>query len=507
MERYGFPPYHQFFDSGTVTPEVHVNKINAEGPTPLFQETAQGSEDQNIDGDSAISKQAGRNARNGNNVVANGKQHSKAGKKMSGKYVKHTDPTFSIHTEKKLESISGLCKGYVSRSPMLMFPSSLKLNAERKFTFALSTFTVTFTHHAWGASIPLVLLIWVVILMSLRGEFWKFIDYFNPVKHMGMHQVGTINVLDSSTGAKPNWFYEVQKQPQNVNLSLRNMLETDYWPLQHVNNPYIKQQPHPPRRDIKYGKKYRVAGILNGTFVELQLDCGAFVSAISLQKAKELGLTIVDGPSKTAGAANGSVEFKKQTTTCLDIGALCLDVTFMVMEHDSWRPDMILLGASLLETVKAKLDFDKNYMLLYDRYPIRMFTSSGDLRRYVDCVKVNYISNKRTPVLADRLAILKPNESKSVKIKLDPKDRLSLQNTDLYFCADIQTNGCEARDLFIDKKFPWHQSDVEITITNTTNLHKIVRENDIVGSFKPVIFKKCTTGLAGINSHSKSNDN
>ena len=166
---------------------------------------------------------------------------------------------------------------------------------------------------------------------------------------------------------------------------------------------------------------------------------------------------------------------------------------------------MILLGASLLETVKAKLDFDKNYMLLYDRYHICMFTSSGDLRRYADCVKVNFISNKRTPVIADRLAILKPNESKSVKIKLNPIDRLSLQNTDLYFCADIQTIGCEARDLFIDKNFPWQQSDVEITITNTTSLHKIVRENDRVGSFKPVIFKRCTTGLAKIKS--QGNDN
>ena len=182
-----------------------------------------------------------------------------------------------------------------------------------------------------------------------------------------------------------------------------------------------------------------------------------------------------------------------------------MDVTFMVMEHDSWKPNMILLGAGLLETVKAKLDFDKNYMLLYGRYPIRMFTSSRGLRHYIDCVKVNFISNKRTPALADGLAILRPHKSKSVKIKLNPMDRLFLQNTDLYFCADIQTDGCEARDLFIDRKFPWHQSDVEITITNTTNLHKVVRADDRVGSFKPVVFKRRTTGLAGTESRNKRN--
>ena len=132
-----------------------------------------------------------------------------------------------------------------------------------------------------------------------------------------------------------------------------------HWPTVDNYFPLDQQREQPEiYSDKKMGDRYTIVALINGMAQQFQVDSGAFLSTISKKLAMDLGLKLYRVPRIAARAATGHLSINESTTISLDFGIVKANVSFAVVSHPNYDPNLILLGSNALKDLSVVADFD-----------------------------------------------------------------------------------------------------------------------------------------------------
>ena len=252
--------------------------------------------------------------------------------------------------------------------------------------------------------------------------------------------------------------------------SLRNLWETHKWPIRHDDN-QIREQPHFQAKKGE-GARYSVVIIINNTILDAQIDSGSFASCMSKRMAQKLGLHVKESEPIWAKTASGRTQFCHTTHAQTDFGTFSADITYSIATDESW--DILLIGSSTLEALKANINFEKSIMRIMGAFTVRMFQGPVESRKYMMTIKTTQISLSAIKLQNDKLIRLPPNSKTEVTLFVERLEAVALENTYTFFEGKQLTNGVRSADLLIDAKFPWRTKPLRLNINNYSEEHKII---------------------------------
>ena len=271
--------------------------------------------------------------------------------------------------------------------------------------------------------------------------------------------------------------------PLGKQKSIRNLWETHKWP-RRIENTQIREQPF-FRAKKSEGARYSAVIVINNTILDAQVDTGSFASCMSRRLAQSLGLPITKSEPIWAKTASGRTQFCHTTHAQTDFGTFSADVTYSIATDESW--DILLIGASTLEALKANINFEKSTMKIMGAFNVKLFQGPVESRKYMMTIKATQISLSAIEVYNKKLIRLPPKSRIEANLFVERLQAVALENTYSFFEGRPLTEDVRSTDLLIDAEFAWRTKPLEIGIINDTNEHKIIFPGSLLGTLKPVV--------------------
>ena len=197
------------------------------------------------------------------------------------------------------------------------------------------------------------------------------------------------------------------------------------WPLN-----LEKEQPTVKTIGQLIGPKYRLICSMNAKLVVMTLDTGAFGNVIHKKMARRLGLHMVPAETVTARSGGGLVETNKVTTVMVDFGSCRVKLIFYVVEAETYRENLIILGAPGMEVLKLNMDIGNKIMLIHGKFPVRIYTDMDEaLEEKMSRIQEEYVSFTQTEVRTQEIIVIPQYSAKIVNVEMSQMDARKLDDT------------------------------------------------------------------------------
>ena len=107
---------------------------------------------------------------------------------------------------------------------------------------------------------------------------------------------------------------------------IKNLTSVNHWPTTSDEYPLSLQREsmHIDKSHYEHGSKFKIVTIINDSICLMNVDSGSFISCLSEEKAREIGLSVFPVKEIKARAASGIMRITKGAFADVDMGILVI---------------------------------------------------------------------------------------------------------------------------------------------------------------------------------------